>query len=256
MQSNIVHIATALLLGFAAGRFRPLLSEAPNFPAPTMVATIPTAKTTFRDLPQLTGKDILFSALIEETRGVTIIPFDAKSAIHQSILEIILRAAEECRTEFSGTNSPLRAVSRINEASRYFEDRLCQKIDASPDFSCGIPLTSSGKQQRSGYPDLRVEHLPSGTVAYLDPKLFAQKSINSTFRTFYYEPTSDSGKITENALHLLLGFPHDSKTRAWTFGDPHLIDLSGLQVMLKAEFHASNKELYAGNMDLERLTGF
>lgn len=247
MRLNIIYIFTGLLLGFALGRFFPVQTVAPIQYGTSEAST---KKTSFTDLPQLSGKNVLFSQLIQETRHLTIIPFDENSTIHQAIKKVILSAAEECRAEFSASDSPLREVSRINEASRYFEDRLREKIDASVEFSCGIPLTSSGKEQRSGYPDLRIEHLSSGTVAYLDPKLFAAKSVDSSFRTFYYEPANDSGKITENALHLLLGFPHDSKTRAWTFSEPHLIDLSSLQVTLKAEFHASNKELYDGHMDL------
>ena len=146
--------------------------------------------------------------------------------------------------ELSQPNSPAREKRRINEVSALFENALRIEIDAHPNFSCDFPKTKEGEIQRSGYPDLRVEHLPTGTVAYLDPKLFEEKSIKSGFRTFYYEPSEDTTKVTEDALHLLIGFPHDGKTREWTFGNPHLVDLSGLTVTLKTEFSASNKNLY------------
>ncbi|MFT6865155.1 MAG: hypothetical protein ACJAVK_003729, partial [Akkermansiaceae bacterium] len=87
-------------------------------------------------------------------------------------------------------------------------------------------------------------HHPSESVAYLDPKLFEAKSIKSSFRSFYYEPSERNTKVTEDALHLLLGFPHDGKTREWTFAEPHLVDLSNLTVKLKTEFSASNREIY------------
>ena len=96
----------------------------------------------------------------------------------------------------------------------------------------------------SGNPDLRVEHLPTQTVAYLDPKLFQRNSQQSSLRTFYYEATSESSKVTEDALHLLLGFPHDGSNGQWKFGKAQLVDLSGLNLKLEVEFSASNKDLY------------
>ncbi|MGC6459631.1 MAG: hypothetical protein ACON4R_14850 [Akkermansiaceae bacterium] len=144
----------------------------------------------------------------------------------------------------SQKDSPAREKSRINEVSALFEDALLEKIGDHADFICSFPKTKEGKSQRSGYPDLRVEHLPSGTVAYLDPKLFEETSIKSSFRTFYYEPSPERTKVTEDALHLLLGFPHDGKTHEWTFGHPKLVDLSDLVVTLKTEFSASNRDLY------------
>ncbi len=208
------------------------------------------AKDVFSELPRISGKEFSFAKLIRDTRDLEIVPYDKSVKAHRALKKVILAAAEECRKELGQTDSPLRELKRINEASRYFEDLLREKIDRQPDFSCRVPRTEEGKKQRSGYPDLRLEHLPSHTVAYLDPKVFASKSLDSSFRTFYYEPTGKSGKITENALHFLIGFPHDSKTRAWTFGKPHLVDLSDLVVTLKAEFHASNRDLYGEKLEL------
>jgi 5'-3' exonuclease len=43
---------------------------------------------------------------------------------------------------------------------------------------------------------------------------------------------------------LLCGIEHDGKEGQWTFTRFHLVDLSTLRVRLKAEFQASNAELY------------
>ena len=83
-------------------------------------------------------------------------------------------------------------------------------------------------------------------MAYLDPKLFEEGSRNSSLRTFYYEPKGRSSKVRDDACHFLLGIPHDGRDGAWTFGRPELVDLAGLQVRLKAEFQASNRDLYPG----------
>ena len=51
-------------------------------------------------------------------------------------------------------------------------------------------------------------------------------------------------KITDDAVHLLAGIEHDGKDGLWTFTGWRLVDLSKLRVRLKAEFQASNAELY------------
>jgi hypothetical protein len=194
-----------------------------------------------KTLTEVTGRDFSFATVIAETTGRKII---TPGPAHDPVMSYLAEVAREVAKEMSRPDSPARQKDRINEVSTLFEDALLGKIESHPEFTCGIPRTREGKIQRSGYPDLRVEHLPSGTVAYLDPKLFRADSVDSSFRTFYYEPSPDRSKVTEDALHLLLGFPHDGRTGAWAFGEPELVDLSALRVTLKAEFSASNKELY------------
>lgn len=195
-------------------------------------------------LANQTGESFPFASVIEETTEQKIIPLNPDLPPHLLLQSTVLETARQISQSLSSEDSPAREKKRINEVSALFEEALLTRLDHLPDFSCRIPLTAEGKAQRSGYPDLRVEHLPSGTVAYLDPKLFAEKSRSSTLRTFYFEPAGKTSKVTENALHLLLGFPHDSNTGEWTFAPAELVDLAELEVTLKAEFSASNKELY------------
>jgi len=194
-------------------------------------------------LANLTGSNYSFAEVIKQNSGVLVLPYEPANEAHLAIHSAVTHASESVRKELSQVNSPIRTKRRINEASRFFEDALLTQLDSLPNFSCQIPKTSEGKEQRSGYPDLRVEHLPSGTVAYLDPKLFEETSIKSSFRTFYFEPSKQI-KVTEDALHLLVGFPHDGRAREWTFATAELVDLADLQVNLKAEFSASNRDLY------------
>lgn len=192
---------------------------------------------------QQTGGIHSFAEVIQATCGHEIRRLDPENKVHAKLAQLILTSGEKISIEMSQPLSPVRENRRINEASKYFEDALRERINEQQEFSCSIPKTLDGKEQRSGYPDLRIEHLASGEVFYLDPKLFEETSKKSSFRTFYFEP-SKTHKIIENAVHLLVGFPHDGLARRWTFGKPVIVDLYDLKVKLKTEFSASNKDLY------------
>lgn len=182
-----------------------------------------------------------FGEVIEATSGFRVLPTGDQ---HHELMRVLHVAGQEISDTMSEADSPVREKRRINEASALFEDALREKLNAHPDFECDFAPNRHGNSQRSGYPDLRLLHLPTQTVAYLDPKLFEESSIRSSFRTFYYEPASETGKVTEDALHLLIGFPHDGNSGAWTCGKPTVVDLSTLRLTLKTEFSASNRDLY------------
>jgi hypothetical protein len=160
------------------------------------------------------------------------------------MLDAIRAAADEAVKTHNATESPIRGLRRINEASRFFEDTIREHLDAHPALFCTVPRLADGSEQRTGYPDLRIEHVDSGTIAYLDPKLFEAGSRDSSLRTFYFTPRAETSKVRADAYHLLLGISHDGEDGAWTFTSWELIDLSKLQVRLKAEFQASNRDLY------------
>lgn len=124
---------------------------------------------------------------------------------------------------------------------------------------CDFPLTVEGKIQRSGYPDLRITDVESKRVFYLDPKLYAAGSRDSSFRTFYFEPKESTNKVRDDAVHLVVGFEHApretglgspnaggsaSPKTMWKFTRWELVDVSRFTVKLKAEFQASNRDMY------------
>jgi hypothetical protein len=163
---------------------------------------------------------------------------------HQRILGHIEQALAETLEVLNRDDSPVRELRRINEASRFFEDELMVRLDAVDGLSCTPARTVAGNFQRSGYPDLRLLDEASGSVFYLDPKLLQSGSHGSTFRTFYFEPKTDTLKITDDAVHLILGIEHDGNAPQWQFLGWRVVCLSGLSVRLKAEFQASNADLY------------
>jgi len=196
---------------------------------------------------ELSARKFSFSDVVFATSGKKVLPIRPENSAHQVILQAVERAAREATVAFSDPHSSIQKLRRINEASRYFEDFLRQKLNEHPSLTCTVPKNTQGQAQRSGYPDLLITYKASDgslTYAYLDPKLFEEKSRSSSLRTFYFEPRSQTNKIQYDAIHILLGISHDGKVQAWTFTGWEICDLSRFQVRLKAEFQASNKELY------------
>lgn len=191
----------------------------------------------------LSDRTFAFATIAEACSGKEVLPLDETPA-HRRVVSAIESALTETTAALNQSDSPVRALRRINEASRFFEDAILAHIAAMPGLKCEVPPNRAGEHQRSGYPDLRITDEESGMVFYLDPKLVEQGSAASTFRTFYFEPKNETLKITDDAVHLLAGIEHDGKTREWTFTGWRLVDLSTLRVRLKAEFQASNADLY------------
>jgi len=94
--------------------------------------------------------------------------------------------------------SAIQEINRINEVSSHFEDTLRELLNAAPGLRCEFPLTAEGKVQRSGYPDLRIVDVESKGVFYLDPKLYAAGSQDSSFRSFYFEPGKSTNKVRDD----------------------------------------------------------
>jgi hypothetical protein len=187
-------------------------------------------------------KGIPFSEVLASTTGKKILPVDPAS--DQAWLEKLGTILDRTLAKLNDPTHPMHSAGRINEASRFIEDELLAECNKVEGWSCGIPKTTAGNEQRSGYPDLRLA-LPDGSVVYLDPKLFAAKSRTSSLRTFYYEPKTTTSKVQDDARHLLVGVHHNEgqggqlRLEGWD-----LVDISKINVQLKAEFQASNRDMY------------
>ena len=67
----------------------------------------------------------------------------------------------------------------------------------------------------------------------------------AVFRTFYFEPKKATNKILDDASHLTVGVAHSGKVDGrWQIDHWKIMDLIDFKVRLKAEFHASNRDLY------------
>jgi hypothetical protein len=190
-------------------------------------------------------REVPFSKVISAATGKRVLAIDPTNETDQRVVKHISRVLDEVMKRMNAPDTPIQGIPRINEVSSHFENLLRELLSTAPAFSCDFPRTSEGRLQRSGYPDLRLVDLESRRVFYLDPKLYAAGSRNSSFRTFYFEPKVTTNKVREDAVHLIIGFEHGPKSGGhWNFTRWNLVDLAHFKVRLKAEFQGSNRDIY------------
>lgn len=185
---------------------------------------------------------IPFSEVVRAATGHSVREVDR--AIEAKNLAVIAEVIDRAVAEINRGGHAFQAAGRINEASGPVEDEIVRQFQSETGWKVEFAPTADGKVQRAGYPDLRLQ-APDGLIYYLDPKLIQAGNRRSSFRTFYYEPRRNTGKINDSAAHLLVGLVHNEKPgpglrlTSW-----ELVDLARLPVRLKAEFQASNREIY------------
>jgi hypothetical protein len=191
-------------------------------------------------------REIPFAEVIFAVTRKRVLPVDSKNEIDQRVIRQISAACAETVKRFNAPDSAIQNISRINEVSSHFEDCLRGLLKAAPGLNCDFPLTAEDHIQRSGYPDLRIVDVASKRVFYLDPKLYVAGSRESSFRAFYFEPKTDTNKVCDDAVHLVVGFEHEprEKNGAWQFTHWDVVDLAQFKVKLKAEFQGSNRDMY------------
>ncbi len=218
-----------------------LLGALPAPPPKTIVETlIPWLLQEDQELRALPLDEVIFAATGKHVRAV-----DPKNETDQRVLKQLSAGLDEVVRRMNAPESAIQNIARINEVSSHFEDAVREVMNAAPGFSCDFPRTAADKVQRSGYPDLRLIDTATQRVYYLDPKLYAVGSRESSFRTFYFEPKIATNKVREDAAHLILGFEHEPRNAGhWNFTRWDIVDLAHFKVKLKAEFQGSNRDMY------------
>jgi hypothetical protein len=192
---------------------------------------------------QLRG--IAFSDVVLAATGKKVLPLDMNNEADQRVIKQIAGVLDETIKRLNAPESPVQDAGRINEVSAHVENLLRELLSSAAGLDCDFPRTADGKVQRSGYPDLRIVDLARQRVFYLDPKLYAAGSRESSFRTFYYEPKKATNKVREDAVHLVAGFEHAARENGrWNFIRWDLVNLAEFKVNLKAEFQGSNHDMY------------
>lgn len=192
---------------------------------------------------QLRG--VPFAEVIFDATGHKVFPIDLHRDTDQRVLQRIAAVLDQVVRQLNQPESAIQGIPRINEASSHFEGLMRKLLNDAPGLRCDFPHTADGRVQRSGYPDLRVVDEETKRVFYIDPKLYAAGSRESSFRTFYFEPKKATNKVLDDAVHLVAGFEHETgKNGHWKFTRWDLVDLAHFRVRLKAEFQGSNRDIY------------
>src|SRR6266403_3926627 len=156
---------------------------------------------------QLRG--IPFSEVIFDSTGKHVLACNPKDETNARVLKQMSSVLDEVMARLNAPESPIQGIPRINEVSSHFEDLIRELLNKTPGLACDFPKTAAGGKQRSGYPDLELVDQLSHRVYYLDPKLYAIGSRDSSFRTFYFEPKVATNKVREDAVHFIVGFEHE-----------------------------------------------
>jgi hypothetical protein len=191
-------------------------------------------------------RSIPFSEVIFDTTGKRVLPFNPKNETDQRVLKHITAALDAVVATLNAPDGKIQSVGRINEVSTHFEDALREALTKEPEYRCEVPRTADGHVMRPGYPDMRLIDEKTQRIYYLDAKLYAKGSRDSSFRTFYFEPKVATNKVRDDAVHFIAGFEHEVKAKdgGWKFTRWDLVDLSKFRVKLKAEFQGSNHDMY------------
>ena len=229
----VITVAVAYSLALPCGHAQP----APDSPIQSLIPWLLQEEGALHGIP--------FPDIIAAATGKKVIPVNRESPEDRRTIEAIGKACDETLKRLNAPNSPIQGIARINEVSSHVEDSLRELLNATPGFTCDFPHTANDKVQRSGYPDLRVVNVQTKRVFYLDPKLYAAGSRDSSFRTFYFEPKVATNKVRDDAVHLIAGLEHQPRQEGrWQFTRWDLVDLSSFRVKLKAEFQGSNRDMY------------
>jgi hypothetical protein len=187
-------------------------------------------------------KDIPFPIAVKAISGHDVLSFDKTSRADKELLERLTKAMDiAVKNAYQIGISTARANEVGNHIEPFVKDALNSVL-----MKASIPLTSNGKHQSAGYPDIFIKDIDD-RVTYLECKTYNKKSINSSFRAFYFQP-SKSSKITHDARHLMVGFEINKEKRNGqsVFVPIHwkLYTLEKMLLQVKHEFNTSNQIMY------------
>lgn len=199
----------------------------------------------FEKAIKLVKKNLLFRTVIKSATGHSILEFDKKhlqliKTLNNWIKKNLPLISEKIKTKYKG---------RANELGNFVETELRNGLNKINGLTCNKPPLASGKLQSSGYPDCIFEF--KKLKIYADIKTYRSGTENSSFRSFFYQSTQRN-KIHHDAPHCIIAFETKSlggnNTSPFEIVGYKIIDLYNLQIKLKAEFNASNKDVYGLNI--------
>lgn len=187
-------------------------------------------------------KNIPFPVAIKAISGHKVLPINIKNQTDKKLIDRLKKAMN-----LAVKNAYKKSIpsSRPNEVGNRIEAFVKEAI-IKLGMKAEVPFNKNGKRQSAGYPDIFIRDI-DGRITYLECKTHSKKSVGSSFRAFYFQP-SRTPKINQNARHLLVSFEIVKEKRNgksvyvpiyWK-----LYTLEKMLVQIKHEFNASNKDMF------------
>lgn len=182
-------------------------------------------------------KGIPFEVVIMALCGVAVVPFDRTKPEN---IDIIASVSDAMRSACQKVRANPIERPRPNEVGNDMEPFVIAALNAHGLVSAA-PKTGDGKGKSTGYPDVRVKR--DDVPIYIEVKTYAAKNRQTTQRSFYLSP-SETPKVVEDAIHLLVGFEIEREGNFYKPAAFEIVDLYGLDCDMKAEFNSDNRRLY------------
>lgn len=187
---------------------------------------------------------IPFHIVIKALTGKNVFKIDLADRKDKQLIEKLSEVAR-----ISGENANRIGIfrSRPNEVGNDIEPYVKNALK-EVGFHPETPKRSDGKRQSTGYPDIYFKD-GFGRHIYLECKTYNKENIDTTQRSFYLSPSvTGESKIIYDAPHVIISFEikqirRDNKRCyipvAWM-----LVDIHSMNLDVKHEFNASNREIY------------
>lgn len=185
-------------------------------------------------------KKIPLNLIVESVFKTKILPFDLTKIENQTLLSDLERVAQIAGNEVN-VSGGIKS-KRPNEAGNYIEIYVKNAL-CSVGYQPSTKTTKSGKNRAAGYPDFQFQD-KTGRWCFLECKTFNIKNIDTTQRSFFLSPSTDS-KVNFDGLHLAISFELAVKNDKFLCQSYKILSLENLTCDLKQEFNSDNKRLYS-----------
>ena len=195
-------------------------------------------------------KGIPFPVIVKSLSGQEVIPMNKENASDLDLLKKLENAIQFCIADLK--SNPIRRP-RPNEVGNDVEAYVMRALPPAG-LMAVRPTSRTGLGKSTGYPDILI-HDAERRATYLECKIFAHGSAETTMRSFYLSP-SESFKVSVDARHLLLAFGMEAAPVAGSRDSLYfpksykLTDLHDLLCDVKYEFNSDNRRLYSPSMML------
>lgn len=181
---------------------------------------------------------VTFDELVRELTETTVLRTGGSDGHARDLLDGLRSVAE--RAKQAMMDQPIVAATP-NQAGNEAKKRVGDAFSSAAWFGSVQPNT------RQGYPDFSIA-MSNGTQAYVECKTYGVGKEEDTFRSLYLS-SSIKESVLADAYHIAVGFElrrvaSDPGESTYVPEGYKIVDLYGVPMAIKEEWHARNIDLY------------